>query len=509
MIQVATPSRERVEHYQALRVKVEREVGRINGEYGRVGVPAVHYLHQSYSRTELAALYCAADVMMVTPLRDGMNLVAKEYVASRANNGGALVLSEFAGAATELRQAFLCNPHDPDGVKDALLRAVHVDRTEARRRMRADAAPPAQPRRRPLGPVVPDRAGSSGHRGDGVSESANDESPAAADDLDPELRAAIGRIARVPQLLVACDYDGTLAPIVEDPSRAVPLRESVAAVRALAALPQTTVAVVSGRALRDLAALSRLPGEVHLVGSHGSEFDIGFVERLPPELIALRTRLRNELRELTAGKPGIRMERKPASMAVHTRGADPQLAARGGRGDPGRTGDLGRHHRHPGQGGHRAVGGHHPQGHRPGPAAHPALGQRRALHRRRRHRRERLRQPARPRHRHQDRTGRDPRRLPGRRADRGRPRPRPAAGDPPQLALRRARRADRAALDARQRAYGRAADPGRPGDLALPPEARLGGDLRRPGRRQPGRALQRHPAARRHPARASATGATP
>ena len=74
--------------------------------------------------------------MMVTPLRDGMNLVAKEYVAARADHGGALVLSEFAGAATELRQAFLCNPHDPDGVKDALLRAVHVERAEARRRMR-------------------------------------------------------------------------------------------------------------------------------------------------------------------------------------------------------------------------------------------------------------------------------------------------------------------------------------------------------------------------------------
>ncbi|MEV0326636.1 trehalose-phosphatase [Micromonospora echinospora] len=145
--------------------------------------------------------------------------------------------------------------------------------------------------------------------------------------IDPELRAAIGRIARVPQLLVACDYDGTLAPIVEDPSKAVPLHESVAAVRALAALPQTSVAVVSGRALRDLAALSRLPSEVHLVGSHGSEFDIGFVERLSPELIAVRTRLRNELREIAAAHPGVRLERKPASVAVHTRGVPPQIAA--------------------------------------------------------------------------------------------------------------------------------------------------------------------------------------
>jgi trehalose 6-phosphate synthase len=136
MVQVATPSRERVEHYQTLRIRVEREVGRINGEFGRVGVPAVHYLHQSYSRNELAALYTAADVMMVTPLRDGMNLVAKEYVASRPDSDGALVLSEFAGAATELRQAFLCNPYDPEAVKEALVRAVTVEPTEAIRRMR-------------------------------------------------------------------------------------------------------------------------------------------------------------------------------------------------------------------------------------------------------------------------------------------------------------------------------------------------------------------------------------
>ncbi len=136
MVQVATPSRERVEHYQALRVKVEREVGRINGDFGRVGVPAVHYLHQSYSRRELVALYCAADVMMVTPLRDGMNLVAKEYVAARVDLGGSLVLSEFAGASGDLRQALLCNPHDLDAVKDSLLRAVHMDSAEASRRMR-------------------------------------------------------------------------------------------------------------------------------------------------------------------------------------------------------------------------------------------------------------------------------------------------------------------------------------------------------------------------------------
>ena len=137
MVQVAVPSRERVEHYKMLRDKVEREVGGMNGEYGRLGVPAVHYLSQSFDRFELAALYRAADVMVVTPLRDGMNLVAKEYVASRVDHGGALVLSEFAGAASELKQAYLVNPHDLDGLKATLMHALQADPVDASRRMRA------------------------------------------------------------------------------------------------------------------------------------------------------------------------------------------------------------------------------------------------------------------------------------------------------------------------------------------------------------------------------------
>jgi trehalose 6-phosphate synthase len=137
MIQLATPSRERVEHYQKMRNDIEQSVGRINGEYARVGHPAVHYLHQSLPREELAAFFVAADVMLVTPLRDGMNLVAKEYVACRHDNGGVLVLSEFAGAALELKDAILVNPHDTDGVKNALHAALTMQPEEGRRRMRA------------------------------------------------------------------------------------------------------------------------------------------------------------------------------------------------------------------------------------------------------------------------------------------------------------------------------------------------------------------------------------
>ncbi|MBE1576684.1 trehalose-6-phosphate synthase [Amycolatopsis roodepoortensis] len=136
-VQLATPSRERVEHYQRMRGDIEQMVGRINGEFARVGHPVVHYLHQSVNRTELAAFFSAADVMVVTPLRDGMNLVCKEYVACRHDLGGSLVLSEFAGAAAELTSALLVNPHDLDGVKNALETAITLDPAEGRRRMRA------------------------------------------------------------------------------------------------------------------------------------------------------------------------------------------------------------------------------------------------------------------------------------------------------------------------------------------------------------------------------------
>ncbi|MGH3772838.1 MAG: alpha,alpha-trehalose-phosphate synthase (UDP-forming) [Pseudonocardiaceae bacterium] len=137
MVQLATPSRERVEHYQRMRAGIEQAVSRINGEFGRVGHPAVHYLHQSMPRSELAALFVAADVMLVTPVRDGMNLVAKEYVACRSDLSGTLVLSEFAGAAAELTSAFLVNPHDLDGIKNAIEAAITIDPEEGRRRMRA------------------------------------------------------------------------------------------------------------------------------------------------------------------------------------------------------------------------------------------------------------------------------------------------------------------------------------------------------------------------------------
>ena len=137
LVQIATPSRERVEHYRHHRAAVEAQVGRINGVFSHVGRAPVHYLHTTMGSTELAALYRAADVMLVTPLRDGMNLVAKEFPACRPDLGGVLVLSEFAGAARELTSALLVNPHDLADLKAAMVTALELDPAERRERMSA------------------------------------------------------------------------------------------------------------------------------------------------------------------------------------------------------------------------------------------------------------------------------------------------------------------------------------------------------------------------------------
>ena len=206
LVQVATPSRERVEHYVHMRETIEQRVGHINGVFGSIAGPAVHYFNQSMPREELAALYRAADVMLVTPYRDGMNLVAKEYVAARGDLGGALVLSEFAGAAAELKQAFLVNPHDIAGVKNQLLRALRIEPAEGAKRMRA--------MRRHLFKNDLDHWASSffdALQGQG-ERSATLAAKAEADDrrpAGPRRRAARRWSTRRP-LLLASDYDGVL-----------------------------------------------------------------------------------------------------------------------------------------------------------------------------------------------------------------------------------------------------------------------------------------------------------
>jgi trehalose-6-phosphate synthase len=134
-VQIAVPSREDVEEYQTIRRKVEEMVGRINGRFARASWTPIHYMYRTFAFEDLVGAYLAADVMMVTPLRDGMNLVALEYVATRRENRGVLILSEFAGAAERLTDALVVNPYDLDALAVALHSAVMMERDDQARRM--------------------------------------------------------------------------------------------------------------------------------------------------------------------------------------------------------------------------------------------------------------------------------------------------------------------------------------------------------------------------------------
>lgn len=137
LVQVAVPSREEIPRYHELRAEIEQLVGAINGEFTLPPWVPIQYIFRSLDRTELLAYYRAADMALVTPLKDGMNLVAKEYCACNIEEDGVLVLSEFAGAASQLgNEAFVVNPHDVDAVADAIYQGVLLDRDQRRQRMR-------------------------------------------------------------------------------------------------------------------------------------------------------------------------------------------------------------------------------------------------------------------------------------------------------------------------------------------------------------------------------------
>lgn len=138
--------------------------------------------------------------------------------------------------------------------------------------------------------------------------------------LPADLEQALAAAARAERLLITSDFDGTLAPIVNNPADARPLPDAAATLVALAELPGTATALISGRALSVLRELSGMPATVHMIGSHGAEFDTGFAHRIDTELLATITA---ELRAIAADRPGVAVETKPASVALHVRNAAP------------------------------------------------------------------------------------------------------------------------------------------------------------------------------------------
>jgi trehalose 6-phosphate synthase/phosphatase len=322
LIQVAVPSRTGVEAYQEFRSLVDGLVGRINGDFATPTWVPVHYIYRGLSEPELVALYRAADVMLVTPLRDGMNLVAKEFVATRTDGDGVLVLSEFAGASWELPEALQVNPYDVDGTAESCYRALTMSLEE---------------RRNCLGPLRVRVETYDVHRWaatfleqlEGITRrpAASRRAPGGP---SAARQALFARLRDSEDLLALLDYDGTLVPYTATPELARPDPTLLELLGALAARPHTEVHVVSGRARETLEHwLGALPLSLH--AEHGfwsrpvgtAEWkaigEIGGSWREPALAI---------LRDITARTPGSLIEVKAVALTWHYRMADPESGER-------------------------------------------------------------------------------------------------------------------------------------------------------------------------------------
>jgi trehalose 6-phosphate synthase/phosphatase len=319
LLQVAVPSRENVSAYRELKREIEEIAGRINGAHATLHSAPIHYVYDSVDQNELVASYRAADVMLVTPLRDGMNLVAKEYVASRIDDDGVLVLSEFAGAASELAEALVVNPYDVAAIAGALERAIEMEEPERRRRMR---------RLREKVEARPVELWASSF----LSTLRLEPTSMGPSDLrrrPEQVLALAAEIAERAELVFALDYDGTLVPITSTPDAAAPDAELLGLLGELAALPSVKLAVVSGRTLESLTRfLGELP--LALVAEHGvwsRAWGGEWVRHVEEQSHAWRAPVLAMLDEYCARTPGSFVEQKTVGLAWHYRNSERQLGA--------------------------------------------------------------------------------------------------------------------------------------------------------------------------------------
>jgi len=311
--QIMVPSRERVERYAELKRQIDESVGRINGRFSEDGWTPVHYQVRSLPPEELVPLYRRADVALVTPLRDGMNLVAKEYAAAQLENDGVLILSEMAGAADELQEALLVNPLDIDAVAEALHRALGMPKDERLARMSA----------------LRDRVRSNDvhawvDRFLEAAERAADRARAGvASPADTLWRRLEPWLAQRPTVALFLDYDGTLTPLAPRPEEARLTDAAREVLQQAARTPNLDAVIVTGRALDDVKRMVGIPGLTY-VADHGFEIDGPGVTYRHPDADRFRAALEEAAAELTAlGVPGSRVERKGVTLAYHLRAVEP------------------------------------------------------------------------------------------------------------------------------------------------------------------------------------------
>jgi trehalose 6-phosphate synthase/phosphatase len=320
LVQVAVPSRCDVPSYQDSRGELDQLVGRINGAFSTVDWSPIRYVQRSLDEKRIVALYRAADVMLVTPLRDGMNLVAKEFVTCRSDDDGVLVLSEFAGAAAEMGEALQVNPYDIDAMASAYQQALTMPEDERRVRMRALRQRIAARDVHQWAQSFIDMLG-----GETNGQAPKRTTLSSREDLDALaalLRGAEG-------LLLLLDYDGTLVPFSRVPELAAPDRELRELLTALAGKAGVRVHVVSGRGRETLERwLGDLPIGLHAEHGYWSRIAAGEAWAALPDVdLKWKAGARRILDQACAATPGALVEEKASSVAWHWRMADPELGA--------------------------------------------------------------------------------------------------------------------------------------------------------------------------------------
>ena len=319
LLMVVVPSRIGVLQYDLMKRQLEELVGKINGRFGRVGWTPVLYQFRHVPFASLAAFYAVSDVCLVTPLRDGMNLVAKEYIATRGDGAGVLILSEMAGAAKELPEAIIINPNNRVEIAGALKEALETPPQEQQKRHRL-----MQRRLRRYN--VTRWASDFLITLTGMREVQNRlESKLLSSAARSEILA---RYQKSRRRLFFLDYDGTLTPLVRHPELAALDDSKRALLRALAEEPRNSVVIASGRERQTLDDwLGDLP--VGLVAEHGAWLKFAGHEwrRIKPVANEWKRELLPILEIYADRLPGALVEEKEDSVAWHYRMADPEQAA--------------------------------------------------------------------------------------------------------------------------------------------------------------------------------------
>ena len=326
MLQVLVPSRLESPEYRQQRDEIELLIARINGRYAQPGVTPVEYLHRHISKPALVALYRRADVMMVTPIRDGMNLVAHEFVLCQTAPGlpgrwrGSLLLSEFAGAAQVLPGALLVNPWNVDGVVERLGTALELGQPERRRRLETMARRVEALDTRRWADGFLTRLGRYTTRDRRL--------PVPPDVEGPVKEKLVRKFRRAETRSILLDYDGTLREIEPHPDLAVPTRDIRSLLRELAALPGTDVHIVSGRRRRNLEQwFGQLP--VHLCAEHGylARAPGGEWQTLLELDLSWMRPIERLMQKVADDVPGAHVERKACAIAWHYREAEPEYGS--------------------------------------------------------------------------------------------------------------------------------------------------------------------------------------